>query len=47
MEIARRTLHLAHETAEEDISSEEVAARAFAEAECVKQITEELKDYLS
>jgi hypothetical protein len=44
VEIARRILRLAKEMADENISPGEVSAQAYAEAERLREISDELKD---
>ena len=44
VEIANRILRLAQEVADENVSPDEVSAQAYAEAECLRQISDELKE---
>lgn len=44
VEIANRILRLAQDIADENVSPDEVSAQAYAEAECLRQISDELKE---
>ena len=44
VEIANRILRLAQEVADENVSPDEVSAQTYAEAECLRQISDELKE---
>lgn len=44
VEIARRILKLANDVIEENVSPGEVSAEVYAEAEHLREISEELKD---